>query len=595
MDVPIGRYGQLLGRYVRPQRGRAVLLGVLLTFTICLQLANPQILRAFLDAATGTGPIQELWLAAGAFLAVALVQQVSTVATTYVSETVGWTATNLLRADLAEHCLRLDLSFHKRYTPGEMIERIDGDVNALANFFSQLVVRILGNGLVLLGVLVLMFLEDWRLGVGFTVFAVVALLALNRVRNLAVPHFVAARQATAAIIGFIEERINGTEDIRAGDFVPHVMRRFYRLQRDRLRKHQKSASMGSFVYSTNQAVFTLGYAVAFILGSSLFHAGALTLGALYLVVHYMEMLQRPLSQITQQMEDLQRAGANVSRIDALLRTESAVRDSSGNSGGSERSEGAGGGLPDGPLSVAFDAVSFAYADEPDVHVLSDVSFQLDPGKALGLLGRTGSGKSTLVRLAFRFYDPTAGAVRIGGVDVRDCTLTGLRRRIGMVTQDVQLFHATVRQNLTYFQEDVPDQRIMGAIEQLGLAEWFRGLPAGLDTDLAAGAAGLSAGEQQLLAFTRVFLRDPGLIILDEASSRLDPATERLVETAVDHLLEGRSAIVIAHRLPTVERVDDLLLLEGGRVVEHGPRARLSADPESRYSALRRAGAELALA
>ena len=588
-DVPIRRYGQLLVRYLRPQRGRALLLGVLLCTSIVLQLANPQIVRAFLDAASGTGPLEDLWVAALAFLAVAVVQQISAVATSYVSENVGWTATNLMRADLAEHCLRLDLSFHKRHTPGELIERIDGDVNALANFFSQLVVRVLGNGLVLAGVLVLMFREDWRLGLGFAVFAVLALASLNQVRNVAVPHFVTARQSTAAIIGFIQERIAGTEDIRSGGFVPHVMRRFYDLQRDRLRKQQKSASMGSFVFSTNQAVFTLGYGMTFTLGAWLFGAGALSLGAVYLAVHYMEMLQRPLSQITQQMEDLQKAGASVTRIDALLRTENAVPDGAGGAGG------AGAPLPTGPLSVELDRVSFAYADEPEGHILSDVSFHLGPGKALGLLGRTGSGKSTLVKLVFRFHDATSGAVRVGGADVRTLRVADLRRRIGMVTQDVQLFHATVRQNLTFFQEGIPDEQIMAALERLGLSDWFRALPEGLDTELAAGAAGLSAGEQQLLAFTRVFLRDPGLVILDEASSRLDPATERLVEAAVDRLLEHRTAIVIAHRLHTVERADDVLVLEGGRVVEYGPRARLGADAGSRYGRLLRTGAELALA
>ncbi|HEV2125729.1 MAG TPA: ABC transporter ATP-binding protein [Chloroflexota bacterium] len=600
MNVPSKRYGEFLTRYLQPQTRRAVLMALLLLSTIGLQLANPQLLRTFLDAALAGAPNDRLTAAGLIFLAIIVVQQVSTIFTTYLSESVGWTATNFLRADLAHHCLRLDLNFHKQHTPGEMIERIDGDVNALGNFFSQLVIRVFGNALLLLGVLVLMYLEDWRLGAGFSLFAVVALGALNQMRSVAVPHFKAAREASAQVIGFIEERLSGTEDIRANGFVSHVLQRFYRLERERLRKHQKSGFMGSLMYSTNQAVFTLGYAIAFALGAYLYGAAAITLGTVYLVVHYMEMLQRPLSQIIQQMEDLQRASASISRIDDLLHLESAVQD------------GPGATLLEGPLGVDFDCVSFSYEtkDEgsitndgrdapfvvhPSSFVLQDVSFTLAPGRILGLLGRTGSGKSTLTKLIFRFYDATEGVVRIGGTDVRRPTLHQLRSRIGLVMQDVQLFHGTVRQNLTLLQSGISDERIMQAIVQLGLSEWYGRLPVGLDTPLNAGAAGLSAGEAQLLAFTRVFLRDPGLVIMDEASSRLDPATERMVEGAIDRLLHHRTAIIIAHRLSTVQRADQILILEDGRIAEQGARADLTEDPSSRFNRLKRTGMELALA
>ena len=183
-------------------------------------------------------------------------------------------------------------------------------------------------------------------------------------------------------------------------------------------------------------------------------------------------------------------------------------------------------------------------------VLHDVSFALEPGTTLGLLGRTGSGKTTLTRLLFRLYDPTAGEIRLGGRDLRDLRLADLRRHVGMVTQEIQLFHASVRDNLAFFDPTIPDGRILAALDELGLWEWYESLPDGLDTKLAGGG-GLSAGEAQLLAFVRVFLKDPGLIILDEASSRLDPATEQRLTQAMTRLLRGRTAIIIAHRLPTV--------------------------------------------
>jgi ABC-type multidrug transport system fused ATPase/permease subunit len=210
---------------------------------------------------------------------------------------------------------------------------------------------------------------------------------------------------------------------------------------------------------------------------------------------------------------------------------------------------------------------------------------------LGLLGRTGSGKTTLARLLFRLYDPSAGTIRLAGMDLRELALADIRRHVGLVTQDVQLFQASVRDNLTFFAQHANEVQILRVLEDLGLGDWYRSLPAGLDTTLEPGGQGLSAGEAQLLAFTRVFLKNPKLVVLDEASSRLDPATEHLVERAVDRLLADRTGIVIAHRLRTVQRCDLILVLEEGRVVEYGPRARLAADPASRFARLLQAGLE----
>jgi len=222
-------------------------------------------------------------------------------------------------------------------------------------------------------------------------------------------------------------------------------------------------------------------------------------------------------------------------------------------------------------------------------VLDSVSFDLAPGKALGLLGRTGSGKTTLTRLLFRLYDPVVGAITLGGVDIRDVSLNDLRGRVGLVTQDVQLFQASVRDNLTFFSRRIPDERILAVLKELGLWHWYESLPAGLDTVLDAGGKGLSAGEAQLLAFARVFLKNPGLVILDEASSRLDLATEQILERAIGCLLEGRTAIIIAHRLTTVQRADEIMVLEGGRVCEHGDRHTLVSDPASRFYRLLQTG------
>jgi ATP-binding cassette subfamily B protein len=572
MRIPLRQYWRLLVTYLRPQWPRTLLLGVLLAASVALQLFNPQVIRYFIDAAISGGSLDTLVGAALIFMGAALLNQGLVVAATYVGENVGWTATNALRADLADHCLRLDQSFHKARTPGELIERIDGDVNALSNFFSQFAIHMLSNLALVVGALVLLFGLDWRVGLGMSLFVVIAAVLLDRIRRRAVPLWTAERQVSAEFFGFLGEQLSGTEDIRSLGAAPYVMRRFYSLIQSWFRVEKRAGVAGYSMWMTTLAVFAVGNAMAFALGAWLYGAGAITLGAVYLIFHYTEMLAGPIEKIRTQLQDLQKAEASIVRVQELFDTKSKLVD------------GPGAYLAPGPLPAAFEHVTFTYEDDIEP-VLQNVNFTLRPGEVLGLLGRTGSGKTTLARLLLRLYDPTAGAVTLGGVDLRRMKLAGVRHHVGMVTQDVQLFNASVRDNLTFFDESTSDERILEVLQDLGLGPWLAALPSGLDTVLESGNGGLSAGEAQLLAFARLFLKDPGLVILDEASSRLDPATERLVERAVGKLLQGRTGIIIAHRLATVERADTILILDRGRVVEHGPRLRLAQDPEAQFARL----------
>jgi ATP-binding cassette subfamily B protein len=485
-----------------------------------------------------------------------------------------------------------------------MIERIDGDVTALSNFFSQFVVQVLGNGLLLLGIAILLFREDWRVGLVVTIFALITLLTLGRLRNIAVPHWAAERQASAELFGFLEERLAGTEDIRANGAEPHAMRGFYRLMRTLLSRSLKAGFMVNILLNTTFVLFALGTAAAFAVGAWLFYDQALTIGTVYIVFYYTNMLERPIQQITRQLEDLQKAGAGIARVREFLSIKRRLSE-----------VGQGHHLPPGALAVQFQDVLFGYEDgeskdRPEKEmVLRGLSLRLKPGTVLGLLGRTGSGKTTVSRLLFRLYDPDQGGICLGTglaqragtvsnmpmIDIRKIPLRELRRRVGMVTQNIQLFHATVRDNLTFFDNSIPDELVRQVVEEVGLGDWLRSLPHGLDSDLESGGSGLSAGQAQLLAFARIFLQDPGLVILDEASSRLDPATEHLVERAVDRLVQGRTAIIIAHRLSTVQRADEIMILEDGAAIEHGPRAALAADPGSRFHHLLQTGLEEVLA
>ena len=581
MKIPFQQHWDLLSKYIQPQKTRFALLSFLLLSSIGLQLVNPQIMRFFIDTAQTSQDSQILLMAALAFIGIALLQQVVGVSATYVGENVAWTATNALRAEMARHCLNLDMSYHNNVSPGELIERIDGDVAELSNFFSQFVVRVIGNLLLLAGILLAMLLEDWRFGLSFTLFSILTLLGLNAVRGIAIPYQKKNREAIAELFGYLEERLAGTEDIRSSGAVEFALLGIYKLSVTIL-KHWRDASRRFIVVRLVAGILmSFGAAIALILGYYLFGGGLITLGTVYLVVTYTNLLRRPIRELTQQVENLQNIGAATERLRELRAIRAKIVDGPGDE------------IPPGALSLHFENVSFAYkSDEP---VLEEIEFHLQPGRALGLLGRTGSGKTTLARLIFRLYDPTQGSINLGGVALTQPRLKSLRERVALVTQDVQLFQATVRDNITFFNRSIPDSRIIEVIDQLGLTEWLRGLPQGLDTKLETGGRSISAGEAQLLAFTRVFLRDPGLVILDEASSRLDPATEQLIERAIDRLLQDRTAIIIAHRLGTLHRTGEIMILEDGRVVEYGERESLAAEPTSRFYGLLRTGLEEVLA
>jgi ABC-type multidrug transport system fused ATPase/permease subunit len=583
--IPVRAYWRLLRHYLRPLRTRVITLWVLLLTGIAFQVVNPQLIRSFIDRALdGSEPSELLGLAA-AFILLAVGHQALNVAATYFAEHVGWTATNEMRADLAEHLLDLDMSFHKGTSPGELIERIDGDVTTLSNFFSKFVVHVAGNLVLLVAVIALLWREHPWVGIGMTGFAVVAMVAMIGMQAVAIPWWKAVRGKRAEFFGFLGEQLGGTEDIRANGAVPYMMHRFTEVHREWLPLEVRGRFGFAVMWGTSIGVYVFGLAMVFWLGSALLSDQAITIGSVYLVFHYTDMLRHPVEQIRTQMEDLQKAGAGIERVQELFAARTRLPEEGDRT------------LPAGALGIEIIGVDFSYQDdESDGEiVLEGLDLELEAGKVIGLLGKTGSGKSTLARLLTRLYDPSAGEIRFGGIPLPNVERNDRRARIGMVTQEVQLFRATVRDNLTFFDESIADDRIWAVLEDLGIGAWVRSLPDQLDTMLESGSGGLSAGQAQLLAFARIFLRDPGLVILDEASSRLDPATEALIERAVDRLLEGRTGVIIAHRLATVDRADDILILEDGRAIEHGRRAALAADESSRFSGLLRTGMEELLA
>lgn len=568
-------------RYLKPVKGRLAVLLIMLLTSTGLQLLNPQIIKRFIDTAASGGVLTNLIQLAGIFLVVAVFNQLITVAVSYLGNDVAWRATNQLRGDLLKHCLRLDMRFHNVKTPGEMIERVDGDVTSISNFFAMFIVQVIGSFVLLAGILGFMFSVNVPIALVMTVFTLLSILFMVFIRNLGVDSSKNERAASASLFGLIEERIAGIEDVQANGHVPYVMNRFYRTMRTVFRKGRKAWLLRVIPWNTTVVLFALAVTAVLLLGVHYYMEGLISIGTLFLIYQYTQMLNDPIEMLGDQVQEFQKAKSGMLRSRELLSMQSEIE------------EGAEEQLPEGPLGLEFSQVHFSY--NQDKPVLQDINFAIKPGERLGIIGRTGSGKSSLSRVLLRLYNLDRGTIRVGGTDITKLSLQALYRRVGMVTQDVQLFDGTLRDNLTLFNGDVSDQMIKETTDRLGLSQWINSQPEGLDTYLAAGGASLSAGEAQLFALTRVFLTEPSLVILDEPSSRLDAATEGMLQSAIDQLMKQSTGVIIAHRLATLEKVDRIMVLGDGKVLEFGAREELASNPASHYARLLITGREEELA
>ncbi len=492
-----------------------------------LPLLGPLLIASFIDEAQADAARGELLTIAGIYIGVGIARQILSVAVAWTATDLSWRVTNELRLRLTRHVLNLDLAFHRSTSPGELVSRVDGDVTALSDFIASFAVKAAAAMVTLVGLVVVLLFRDWQVGLGLAVYLGLAISTMFLLRNKAVDEAATEQAATGRMLGEVEERLTGADDLRSNGGGSHAVATFQEASAAVLRSSLGREKQGVTLWIISNAVFVIGGLIALAVNVSLLRRGSITLGTAYLIFQYTQILRAPLSDLSDETERVQRAAGGMARTLQLLDEESIIKDT-----GTTR-------LPDGPLSLTLDQVAFTYGDEDTpVAVIDDLSLALPAGTSIGVLGRTGSGKTTLARLLLRLVEPTHGTVRLGGVALGDVPLADLRARTGVVSQDVHLFGATIRDNLTLFDETITDEQVRNALAELDLLTWIDAMPGGLDTELGPAGSGLSAGEGQLIALARLFLRSPDFVLLDEASSRIDPLTEQRItrSKAAPHLL-----------------------------------------------------------
>lgn len=560
---------------LRPAAGRWVALGVVVAIGSLLALGGPLVVRELVDRAVAGADERDLQVLAVVFLLIAVVRQVLSVLTARAATSLAWTTTNEFRLDMTRHVLGLDHEFHRHHTPGELIQRVDGDITEVNTLCSSVLPRAVGSVMIVVGMIVVVLVIDWRIGLGMAVYVGLAVVLVYALRRRSVGESEDELRALAKLYGGIEERLTAAEDLRSNGAGQHAMWRFVDESAGALDTMLRRARAYLGMWWSVQGIVTGGVVLTVAGGAALVGADAITVGTAFLLFQYMLLIERPLEEIVHELETVQKANGAMRRVGDLLRTEATILDEGTIS------------PPAGALTIDLDEVAFDYGDE--VPVLSEVDLHLGAGRSIGVVGRTGSGKTTFSRLVLRLVEPTTGVVRLGGVPIGDIPLTEVRRRVALVPQEVELFNASVRDNVALFDPDVDDDRVIEVLRRVGLGAVA---DAGIHRPLGGAGAGLSAGESQLIALARVWLTDPDIVVLDEATARVDPETERRLDAAVRELMEGRTTIVIAHRLSTLRQVDDIVVFSAGRITEFGPRAELAADPSTHFHRLLRVGLEL---
>jgi ABC-type multidrug transport system fused ATPase/permease subunit len=576
------RSRRLLGSLLSPHRRSVLLAAALIALWTVSGLAGPWLIQQGIDKGIpplldgGSGSPRTLITIVLLYAATSIVAAVSLNGFVVVIGRVGQDVLLDLRARLFDHFQRLSLAFHERYTSGRVISRLTSDIEAVAELFYMGVIALITALVVIGGIAVILLILDWQL-------ALVALLVFPLVLVLTVwfrihseQAYRATREAIALVIVHFTESLGGIRAVQAFRREP----RNQEIMED-VNDQYRDANVWSMnlaaVYGPGvQSLGRLTTALVLLYGGTRVANGQMTLGVLAAFLLYLRRFFEPLQDLSQFYNLFQAASAALEKLSGVLQEEPAVAEP-------ERPVA----LPHASGALQFEGVTFAYRRDP---VLHEVDLSVPAGQTVALVGETGAGKSTIARLVARFYDPTAGRILLDGVDLRELGDADLRRAVVMVTQENFLFSGTVADNIAFGRPSASRDEIVAAARAIGADGFLAALPNGYDTDVRKRGGRLSAGQRQLVAFARAFLADPAVLILDEATSSLDIPSERQVQRALQTLLADRTALIIAHRLTTVEIADRVLVVDGGRIVEDGQPADLIAGG-GRYAGLHRAWLE----
>jgi ATP-binding cassette subfamily B protein len=560
-DLSVGAVWQRGFRYLRPYRGRVALALVLVTVWTALGLAGPYLISVAIDDGIARGSARTLNLAIASYVAVKIIAYFVQRAEIVVVSQVGEGYLRDLRVRVFDHLQRMSLGFLDRYRSGVLVSRMTSDVDSLQELVQTGLSTLLSNTLLLVLSVSVLGIKSWKLLAVCLVAVPFVVLASVRFQRLSSEAYLAVRDRIAQTLAHLQEGIAGVRVVQA----------FARegLEADRFAQEGRLL-YGAHMHAVKQQAWYLpviefaGYGSTALVvgyGGVLVQRGEASIGDVTFFVLTLSNLFDPIQQFSQLFNQLQSAGASLRKLVGLLDTPPDVP---------ERADAV--VLP-ASGALAAEALSFRYVPGADL-VLREVDLVVTKGERLALVGPTGAGKSTLAKLFARLYDPTGGRVSFAGVDLRRATLASLRARIVVVPQEGFLFNATLRDNVRLARPAATDAEVERALAEIGCLDRFRALEDGLDTRVQERGSRLSAGEKQLVSLARAALVDPAVLVLDEATSSLDPGTEVLVENAVQRLMRGRTVIVIAHRLTTAERADRVAMIDEGRLVEVGTHCEL---------------------
>jgi ATP-binding cassette subfamily B protein len=543
----------------------------LVTIWTATNLAGPYMIKLAIDRGIARRDVFTLNVAIAAFVAINLVSYVAHRAQIRVIGRVGEGFLRDLRERVFAHMQRLSMPFYDRNKTGVLVSRMTSDVDSLQELVQTGLLTLIGNGLLLVLSAVVLTIASPQLMLACLVAVPFVVLASVRFARLSSSTYLAVRDRIAITLSRLQEGITGVRVIQAFAREPVEIARFGQSNQALYRAHMSSVRLQAWYLPVIELAGTGTTALVVAVGGYLVHRHETTVGTVTFFILTLTNLFEPIQQFSQLFNQMQSAGAGLRKLFGLLDTELDVP---------ERADGV--ELPASGV-IELQNVSFAYREHGQM-VLRDVSLSIARGERIALVGPTGAGKSTLAKMIARLYDPVRGSISLGGVDLRDASMRSLRQRIIVVPQEGFLFNASIRDNVRIARADATDGEVEAALDEIGVLERFSALPEGLDTQVNERGSRLSAGEKQLVSLSRAALRDPAVLVLDEATSSLDPGTEALVERAMRKLMQGRTVIVIAHRLSTAAQADRVAVVEGGTLAEVGTHHELLARG-GRYAAL----------